>query len=65
MDKNHKAADHKTKEPEDERDHLGQGINPAIELEKKNIEDAGKRPDPEPDWRKADDEAAKKPAAKH
>lgn len=37
MDKNHKAA----KEPE--VDHLGQGVNPAIELEKENMEKAAER----------------------
>lgn len=52
-------SQNKPAEKEDERDHLGQGVNPAIELEKKNIADAGKRPEPEPDWRKPADEGAK------
>jgi hypothetical protein len=42
MDKNHKS-DHKHGEPEIERDHLGQGVNPAIELEKKNMAEAAER----------------------
>jgi hypothetical protein len=42
MEKNTKP-DHKHAEPEIERDHLGQGVNPAIELEKKNMEEAAKR----------------------
>jgi hypothetical protein len=52
MEKNTKQ--HEPKHEEMERDHLGQGVNPAIALEKKNVEEAQKRAE-----KKEKEEAAK------